>query len=95
MPDNSELRLVTNRYGGLSLDKIACRGGMCTYLEVTVVISEKDHVEKCPNKNSKALNMIKLTIKKKRNFDKSNTLQRQPVKFRFATTNKIHHNDNQ
>ncbi|KRZ01676.1 hypothetical protein T11_1047 [Trichinella zimbabwensis] len=39
MSDNSELRLVTNRCG--------CRGAMCTKLEVTAVISQKDDMEGC------------------------------------------------
>ncbi|KRX27502.1 hypothetical protein T07_3142 [Trichinella nelsoni] len=33
----------------VSIDKIGCRGAMCTNLEVTTaIISKKAHVERCP-----------------------------------------------
>ncbi|KRX58645.1 hypothetical protein T09_12395 [Trichinella sp. T9] len=102
MADVSELRLVKNRYGGLSLvyegrayklkhtgkqkkywgcskaraecaasDKQGCKGAMWTNLEVTAVISQKDHMENCPMDEHLAYKMEKKAILKKRSAEET------------------------
>ncbi|KRZ80656.1 hypothetical protein T10_10894 [Trichinella papuae] len=94
MTDVSELHLVKNRYGGLSLvyegrayklkhtgkqkkywgcskDKQGCKGAMWTNLEVTTVISQKDHMENCPVDQHLAYKMEKKAILKKRSAEET------------------------
>ncbi|KRY53001.1 hypothetical protein T03_9472 [Trichinella britovi] len=80
MADVSELRLVKNRYGGLSLvyegrayklKHTGCKGAMWTNLEVTAVISQKDHMENCPMDEHLAYKMEKKAILKKRSAEET------------------------
>ncbi|KRY34824.1 hypothetical protein T01_1377 [Trichinella spiralis] len=67
MADISELRLVPNRGGR----KEGCKGVIWTNLDVTYVITQKDHIESCPVDEHLAYKMEKKAVLKKRSAEET------------------------
>ncbi|KRZ75531.1 hypothetical protein T10_4101 [Trichinella papuae] len=97
MADISELHLVPNRSGSMSLvyegrayklrytgkqkkhwvcskDKEGCKGAIWTNLDVTAVITQKDHIESCPVDEHLAYKMEKKAILKKRSGEETKSI---------------------
>ncbi|XP_003369560.1 hypothetical protein Tsp_04970 [Trichinella spiralis] len=71
MADISELRFVTNRGGSTSLGREGCKGVIWTNLDVTYVITQKDHIESCPVDEHLAYKMEKKAVLKKRSAEET------------------------
>ncbi|XP_003366864.1 hypothetical protein Tsp_14186 [Trichinella spiralis] len=71
MADISELRFVTNRGGSTSLGREGCKGVIWTNLDVTYVITQKDHIESCSMDEHLAYKMEKKAVLKKRSAEET------------------------
>ncbi|KRY27279.1 hypothetical protein T01_13026 [Trichinella spiralis] len=71
MTDDSDLHVVPNCCGGMSLDKKGCSGAIWTNLDVTSVMKRNDHIKSCPVDEHLAYKMEKKALLKKRRAEET------------------------